>query len=152
MEFSAAGRGDARRRNGRQVGPRRCPAPHLMQSAFRKLGPAAALTQEPPLRSHVPRPLVAGLLLGWRPTSASHREPQEESRSHRLQNKVPGCPNSDVETATERFVAAGGNSPNYVFPEKMGGGLWGSEAKALTFLCLLSSFLSLQIHISFLLY
>lgn len=36
VECSAAGRGDARRRIGRQVGPRRRPAPHLMQSAFRK--------------------------------------------------------------------------------------------------------------------
>lgn len=36
VESSAVGRGDARRRSGRQVGPRRRPAPHLMQSAFRK--------------------------------------------------------------------------------------------------------------------
>lgn len=39
-------------------------------------------------------------------------------------SKFPGCSNSDVEMATERSLATGGDDLNYVFPGKTGEG-WG---------------------------
>lgn len=78
-----AGRGDARRRSGRQVGQRRRRAPHLMQSAFRKRAPrprsrrkrSCALSR--PLR-HPPayRPFSPlDFVPGGRRHSATHRGP-----------------------------------------------------------------------------
>lgn len=90
-----AGRGGARRRSGRQVGPRRRPAPHLMQSAFRNrvrrprsrrkrscaLPSAAAPPPAPGFRASSPSNFAWG---GGR-HSASRR-----GRAERVGNSSPG--------------------------------------------------------------
>lgn len=144
MESLAAGRGDARRRSGRQVGQRRRRAPHLMQSAFRKRAPrprsrrkrscalSRPLCHPPAYRASSPLDFVPA---GGR-HSAIHRGPAGGvGKSPPEKAKPLAAPNSDVEAATERSVAAGGNSLNDVFPERMGLG------GAFNLPCLLACFL-----------
>lgn len=97
-----AGRGGTRRRGGRQVGRRRLPDPHLMQSPFRK--PAGSprapgkrfRTCSPATVCRPGRRLPKFILLGC---------PPKESGRH--------LPASLEGAATEHPAAAGGNSLNH---------------------------------------
>lgn len=124
-----AGRGDARRRSGRQVGPRRRPAPHLMQSAFRKRAQwprsrrkrSCALTRPlcpgPGFRASWP----FGFAPGRGRHSATRRGPAEVGKSPEKAKSLAALIVTWKRPPNPRSVAAGGNSLNCVYPERIGG-------------------------------
>lgn len=132
-----AGRGGTRRRGGRQVGRRRLPVPHLMQSPFRKLSgspgsPGKRFRTCSPATVYRPgRRLPRFILMGC---------PRKESGRH--------LPASREGPATEHPAAARGNSLNHFQGRLAGTGEQSLNAPLLPS-CVLLTFSSLFLKRAF---